>query len=179
MNDDSDNESALAQIDEQADGQEELPLPDAGEASQGARTRYVSKTEITIGPFPPPEMLRGYHEIAPELRIVDRIVSMAERTAAHHQQMELAQLANETRQLDLSEQQIKQNAETHQHQRLELGLRKRGQVFAATIVTFSIAGAVVLALRDKTEVAMALIGAVFGATAIIGAIAGWKRPDKD
>lgn len=58
--------------------------------------RYVAEViQEFSGPIPPPSIIRGYEEILPGT--ADRIISMAERQAAHRQEMEKQMVRAESR----------------------------------------------------------------------------------
>jgi uncharacterized membrane protein len=66
---------------------ETSPAPMATETVQSLKQRVVQIEEkISVGPLPPPEVLREYEETLPGS--AERIISMAERQARHRQELE-------------------------------------------------------------------------------------------
>lgn len=58
----------------------------SADPTPGINLTTTKTTFVRAGPLPDPDTLAGYAAIAPDL--VDRLVSMAERQAAHRQQLE-------------------------------------------------------------------------------------------
>ncbi|MFZ5800507.1 MAG: DUF2335 domain-containing protein [Candidatus Omnitrophota bacterium] len=77
-----------------------IPVPQNPQESQPSakknRPVILQQTEMMgfCGPIPPPEVLAGYERIMPGA--ADRIIAMAERQAAHRQEMERRIVFSET-----------------------------------------------------------------------------------
>jgi uncharacterized membrane protein len=96
---------------------------------------------VFIGPIPPPEKLKKYAEISPD--VVDRIIKTAEREPLHQQELERQAFVEDARAFG------------------------RGQWFALTITFSTLGCAVVLVILNKPVEAAVFGGA--GILSLLGA----------
>ena len=102
------------------------------------------------GPIPPPQFAQGWEQVS--AGSTNRILSLAEREAAHRQHIEListtANIEAQARQLDMQQHKLKTDS-----YRATLGQ------WSGTIVSIiCVAGGVYLGMNDKTVIGAALVG---------------------
>jgi len=131
----------MSEVDPPAQQQPVKVSPENREGSSesaGERRSYARYSSVSfIGPLPPPELLRGYHEIDPSL--ADRIVKMAEREQDHRHQME----DNETKHREMVITSKIDNSKRGQHHALIIGLSCIGAIGVISIFAPTVAGAIV------------------------------------
>ena len=120
-------------------------------------TQVAAATQVQVqrhefsGPIPPPELLARYNDIVPNA--AERILSMAEREAAHRQQVErdvtASNIDSQSRAISLNELRAKQSYKSD----------RTGQVLGAIVSMLALGGSVYLAMHGQAYVA-ALIAAL-------------------
>jgi uncharacterized membrane protein len=119
----------------------------------GARVIATAYSQVTLGPLPPPELLRGYEQICPGG--ADRIIKMAEVEGDHRRRMEKTAL----------DAQIESMRRGYSEARL-------GQIFAFAIATIFLAGGSYVAVQGQP-----LTGSLFGSVGLVGIVSAfiWGR----
>ena len=132
-----------------------------GQVSQPGAKFHVSG--LFQGPFPPPNILKGYYEIDPG--IVERVFDYAEKVRKHREECERQHLAQRNR---LIESQISNS--------------KRGQWHGLIIGLACLSVVVIISLFAPPDVAR-IVGSVLGASGIAGLagvyIYGGSRREKE